>query len=131
MLGLTCRALQALARETPESFRRVARALEDRTLALQIDDERFWIRARGDSLELGPDAPDAWSARFRADRSAILDVIDGELSLEDALRASHLEAFGAVSDLLPALSALACFVEGAVRSATQEDLLEGLREAAA
>jgi hypothetical protein len=117
-------SLDVLEREKPATFARLCNMLNGKELELVVDDTPVVLRfTPAVRVEPQPRAP---HIRLLADRSAILDVIDG-LSLEDAIVAERITLAGSLDDLVSFHDALSAYLHGAVRAPSFPGLLYAYR----
>jgi hypothetical protein len=133
--GLLDESLEVLQREQPASYARLCEALA--TLRIEIGVDGEWMIAGFESGSHRVAAQSAAaqtapaSARFRASRGAVLDVLDGRISLAEAVLAGRLEAYAPLARLLELHDALVLYVNAAVRCPSFPALLDRFRAGAA
>ena len=120
------RSLTILAREAPDSYRRLCTTLAGRRLRVSGDDEEFGLdfhdrsvvttAARGDEAIVAG-----------IDRRTIVAMVDGHLTIEEALRLDRLSVRAAVTDALMAFDGIEIYLRGAVRCPSFPGLLDQLR----
>lgn len=127
------RAFSILDVELPEMHRRLATTLAGVVVGLEIDGEQMTVSFRGAS---GADPPvvlvrsgfDAsLDARIATDAGTILRVVDGELTLIEAVDQGAVRARAELGVLQELLAGLGVFVHGGVRCPTFPALLESFR----
>lgn len=122
-------SLQILRREHTGAFAAMIHALGRGRLYLKVDDEAVLLR-------FGRGTPQVWSARPRdrrppavlTSRRAILRLVDGGLTILDAVRHGDLEVLASPDDLLRLERSLSFYLRGAVRCPSFPELLQQFRE---
>lgn len=120
-------AMVALQREHPQAWEGVCAALRSRLVTLRVDAEIVPLRFTAQQVAFTPFAPDA-HVELSTDRPTIHALVDGELSLESAVRHNRLRLSGAPADLIRFHEGLLCWLHGAVRSPSFPALLAGFRQ---
>jgi ubiquinone biosynthesis protein UbiJ len=128
--GLLRRSLGHLASEVPDSYRHLLTELGTLVVALDIDGEIFSV-CGGQRVEVSPGAAGTADATVTTSRSAILDVLDAEVALHDAVEAGQVEVRGSLDDVVRAHDTLMAFAHAAVRAPSVPGLLAELRAGAA
>ena len=132
--GLLDESLSVLRREQPALYARLCEALAGIHIDVRID--RDWMIVRFETGTHRVEAttataePSAADARFRASRGAVLDVLDGRISLAEAVLKGRLEAYAPLPRLLELHDALLLYINGAVRSPSFPALLDRFRAGA-
>lgn len=121
-------AMTALQREHRGAFEQVCAALGGRRVTLRVDAEIVPLAFRRDAVAFLPFAPEA-DVELQTDRSTIHALVDGALSLEQAVRQNRLRLQGAPADVVRFHAGLMAWLHGAVRSPSFPQLLRGFREA--
>ncbi len=124
--SLLQRSIEQLADEVPSSYRVVLDKLGPLVVELDIDGELFALSG-GRRLEISQGPAARAGARIATTRSAILDVLDARVGLEDAVEAGTVNVRGSLDDILRAHDTLLAYVHAAVRAPTQPGLLAALR----
>src|SRR4051794_27665112 len=117
-------SLACLAAEEPQAHRALAEAVGPLRVRLDTTDavrtlaygSGGWRFADG---EAGP--------TIRFDHHVILDLVDGELALDDAIEAERLQISGPVDALERLHAALLIYIEGMLRAPGAVSLLERYR----
>ena len=125
--SLLRRSLEHLAAEVPESYGHLLAELGPLVIEIEVDGEVFSIR-RGTQLEVtdgGDDAGGAWVATSRA---AIVDLLDAEISLSEAVEADRVMVRGSLEEVVRAHDALLAYAHAGVRAPSIPGLLTALRE---
>jgi len=121
-------AFVILQRDQPAAFYRMARELDDLTVHLQIDGERFTAGFAADRPHIVDPAPDERGvAEVSTSRRTVLDLCDGRIRLLDAIMARKLAVRANEERLLRMRRAVTAFSEGAVRARRMRELLERFR----
>ena len=133
--GLLDESLLVLQREQPASYARLCEALADLRIEIRVDAEWMSVgfepgghRVAGESA--AAEALDA-AARFNTSRDAVLDVLDGRITLAEAVLTGRLEAYAPLARLLELHDALRLYVNAAVRCQSFPGLLDRFRAGAA
>jgi hypothetical protein len=123
------RGLAALRDELPWAFAQMARALGDRDVLLEVDDERVAVRAAAFDVAVLPAEPVGFAPRvtLRTDAATVLRLADAERTVVDATIAGELVLRGDVDDLVAFHDGLVAFLHGAVRSPSFPHLLDHFR----
>ena len=108
------RSMDLLEREKPALHARLEAMLVQKELELVIDEVPLSLRFAPTMTVL--DDPTAPDIRLRSNTAVILAVMDGELSLEDAVLNDHIVLVGALRDLVLFHEALLLYLHGAVRA---------------
>jgi hypothetical protein len=122
-------ALALLQSDAPAAYFRILTELDGLAIALRVDDEPFAVRgtSRGLQLEHGTPAGAAPPIELQTSRRTIVALIDGELSLLDAVLARELALRAEVRVLDRIARAGRAFAEGALRSRRMRALLDEFR----
>jgi hypothetical protein len=126
--SLLQRSLDALERERPDVAARLAATLAPLDVSIEVDDEALGVRAVAARVEVTP-APSRAHVHVVTDRRTILALVDGDLSLVDAVIRDQLSLRGAVADLARFHDALWVYLQGAVRAPSFPQLLRAYRGA--
>jgi len=133
--GLLDESLSVLRREQPASYARLCEALASLRIEIHVDGERMVAEFEpGGHQVAGASAAvptAAAAARFRASRGAVLDVLDGRISLAEAVLTGRLEAYAPLPRLLELHDALLLYVNAAVRCPSFPALLDRFRACSA
>jgi len=131
--GLLDESLAVLQREQPAIYARLCEALVGLRLDIRVDRESMSVgfepaghRVTAEVIAMEGPA----GARFRASRGAVLDVLDGRISLAEAVLSGRLEAYAPLPRLLELHDALLLYVNGAVRCPSFPALLDRFRAGA-
>jgi hypothetical protein len=127
------RALAIVQEDAPAAYFRVLAELDGLMIALQVDGEAFAVRgvAAGLHLRAAAAAAGPEAAELRTSRRTIVALIDGELSLLDAVLAGDLALRADAHALDRIARAGRAFAEGALRSRRMRALLDEFRAPAA
>lgn len=120
------RSLTILAREAPDSYRRLCTMLAGRRLRVTGDNEEFGLdfhdRSVATTAARGDEAIVAG-----IDRRTIVAMIDGHLTIDEALRLDRFGVRAAVTDALTAFDGIEIYLRGAVRCPSFPGLLDDFR----
>ena len=125
--SLLRRSLDHLATEVPESYHHLLRVLGPLLVEIEVDGEFFWMRG-GRRLDVTDSGNGAAGARIATSRAAILDLLDDEMALGEAVEAGHVVVRGSLDDVVRAHDTLMAYAHAAVRAPSVPGLLEALRE---
>ena len=120
------RSFEVLAYEAPDASSRLGHALAGLDLCVIDGDRRFAVRHDGSRLlsdAISGDEPVITSI----DRATILALVDGVLSLEDAVRQDRLLVRASPPHCARVFDALSSYVRGAVRCPSFPALLADFR----
>jgi hypothetical protein len=115
-------ALDAIRVECPAAYVRLCGLLVGSGLQLRVDGRARSFTVEGGRHRIG-DSPSA-GTEIRTDRSAVEALLEGRLSLVDAVLGERLSLRGAPLDIAIMHDALVVFLEGAVRSPSLPGLLD-------
>lgn len=121
------RSLTALARDVPMLHRRLAAQMTGRPVRLAVDGPEIEVVSDGEALQLLPAEGPPPAVRLCTDAAAILRMVDGERSLEDAVLGDEVELFGAAADLAAFHADLTLYLHAAVRCPALGGLLREFR----
>jgi len=122
------RAMGLIAREKAAVYRRVCQHLAEARIRLVVDGDVVAPRFDARGFALGEPCEDPEIA-LESDRATILAVLDGELTLDEAVWGERIALRGALDDLALFLEALVLVVGGAVRCPSFPELLVDYRGA--
>jgi hypothetical protein len=122
------RSLAVLRSEAPAHHAELAVLLGARGLCCEVDGRSVALCFDGARHALRP--PDRREAvSLCTDRRTILDLVDGELTLLDALLEERLWLAGSADAVTRFDEALTCYLDGAIRCPSLPPLLEEFRRA--
>lgn len=124
------RSVAHLAAEVPESHRHLVAELGPLEVEVTTDADTFTVRADGSRVVVADGPAGAPGARIDTTRAVILDVIDAEVGLAEAVESGGLTVRGSVDDVLRAHDALLAYAHAAVRAPSAPGLLAALRAGA-
>ena len=124
--SLLRRSVEHLADEVPDSYRLVLDSLGPLVVELDIDGELFSLRG-GRRLEVSDGAAGVAGARVTTSRAAILDLLDANVGLGEAVQAGTVGVRGSLDDILRAYDTLLAYLHATVRAPSQPGLLVALR----
>lgn len=119
-------SLRILAREVPEAYREMCRALVGREVGLQVDDSTVAVLYESERAVLLHE-PRRPTVDVRTSRDAILALIDARTSFIDAALEEALDLRGTPGDLLAFLDGLTAYLHGSVRAPSFPALLRRYR----
>lgn len=120
-------ALDVLRADAAASYYRVLLELEGLALDVQVGDERFDCHCADAQLAFGAARGDTADITVRTDRPTILALIDGHVSMMNAVLARQLAVQGDALTLARLSRAVVAFSEGALRSRGMRALLQRYR----
>ena len=119
-------SFEALRCEAHDSYVRCCGSLQERRIRIHDDQATFALHFASDHMcSTLADEHEPVVIRTRA--SALLDLVDGVVSLEDALRADRIEVFASVADASRLFDALQIYVRGGIRCPSLPRLLSAFR----
>lgn len=118
-------SLAQIGRDVPSVYAHIVRALGGRVIAIEVGGETVSVRETKGRLEVGGRG----EAEVRAitSRGAIVALVDGRVTLEEAVLRGAVDLFGDVADLLAGLDALVGYVNGAARCPELLGLMDEFR----
>ena len=126
--ALLRRSLGALERERPDIAERLAATLAPLTVTITVGDEQLGVRSDATCVVVGEPAP-APQVRVSTGRPTILALVDGDVSLVDAVLADDVHLVGDVADLARFHDVLWLYLQGALRAPSFPALLHAFRDA--
>jgi hypothetical protein len=124
--SLLRRSLDCVASDVPAGYARLLRELSALVIEVEVDGELFALHG-GPRLEVVEGGASAAGARVALSRAAILDVLDAEVALAEAVESGRIRVHGSLDDVLRAHDALIAYAHAAVRAPTNAGLLAELR----
>lgn len=126
-------SLDQIERGAPEVYALVARRLGARVVHIVVGGEALGVRVEGARLllDLATEGDRAAAIEARTERADIVALVDGEVTLEEAVTTGRVELWGSVEDLLAGLDALGGYLNGAARCPELGGLMEAFRRDAA
>jgi hypothetical protein len=120
------RSLALLASEAPGSYERLCHTLVGRRVCVDGDGQRFALRfeERGVDTLAASGTEDIFAG---IDRSTILALVDGAMTLDEALRDDRLVIRAEVAHAATAFDGLSIYLRGAIRSVSFPMLLAEFR----
>ncbi len=118
-------SLAILRGEQPAAYLAMSGALGDSTLDLEVGGERVGLLGAASEVRLGPSGHGG--ALVRSDRHTVLALIDGEVTLMEAIETDRIFLRGPLDELLRFHDALLWYLQGAVRARSMPPLLERYR----
>ena len=116
----------ALQRELPEAHLRIREHLAELSLRVRVDDERFGLAFSAAQVQVTAQHGVA-VARVRTRRAAIAALLDGNISLADAVLEDRLQVLAPLEVLARLQEGLRLYVHGAVRCVSFPELLRRFR----
>jgi hypothetical protein len=114
--------LGALEREAPTFHTKLCGTLNGLCLCIRSDGQPFALRfSAGSVASVQPDGSE--QVHLSVDRPTIKALVDGELTLEDALRRGRLELFGTPTNVAHVFDGLLVYVNGGIRCPSFRHLL--------
>jgi hypothetical protein len=121
------RSLDHLASEAAPSYGRLVTELGPLAVQVDVDGEMFCVRRGGWRLAVTEDAaPDA-GVRISTSRRTVVDVLNGVLTLSEAVETGRVDVHGSLDDVLRAHDALLAYAHAAVRAPSVPGLVDELR----
>jgi hypothetical protein len=108
------RSLDALEAEHPKGFAYMADCLGQREVWLEVDGDRVVLESDGESLFRRPRGTHP-SAYARASQRALVAILSGEISLDEAVLEERILLQGRLDDLVAFYAALQAYFNVAVR----------------
>lgn len=127
--SLLRRSVDHLADEVPDSYRLLLDRLGALIVELDVDGELFSMRG-GHRLEVSDGPAREPGARVGTSRTAIGDLLDARIGLDEAVEAGAVRVAGSLENVLRAHDTLLAYVHAAVRAPSQPALLAALRTGA-
>jgi hypothetical protein len=127
--SLLRRSVDHLADEAPDSYRLLLDRLGALIVELDVDGELFSMRG-GHRLEVSDGPAREPGARVGTSRTAIGDLLDARIGLDEAVEAGAVRVAGSLENVLRAHDTLLAYVHAAVRAPSQPALLAALRTGA-
>jgi hypothetical protein len=121
------RSLAILAREMPRSHARLCAAMRGRCVAFTVDGPPVLLSFAEGGSAVGPVAGAAPEIESALSKQTIFDLLDAEISLEEAVLSDRFLLRAPVRDLEVFFQALQLYLRGAVRCPSLPDLLEEYR----
>lgn len=119
-------SLGVLRRETPEAARRLAVALGGRVVRFDVEPASFVLRMTEEGHRLEPAGGDC-AVSLGLDREIVIDLVEGRLSLPQAVLRERLRPCGRPAELGRFFEALVAYLEGAVRAPSMPRLYQAFR----
>lgn len=124
--SLLRRSVDHLADEVPDSYRLLLDRLGPLVVELDVDGEVFSMRG-GHRLEVSDGPAREPGARVGTSRTAIKELLDAHIGLDEAVAAGAVRVAGSLENILRAHDTLLAYVHAAVRAPSQPALLAALR----
>jgi hypothetical protein len=124
--SLLRRSVQHLEDEVPNSYQLTVAALGSLVVALDVDGERFSLTG-GRQLLVDDGEPTSAGVWITTSRATVLDVLDANVGLQDAVEAGTVGVRGSLDDVLRVHDTLRAYVHAAARAPAQAGLLDALR----
>jgi hypothetical protein len=121
-------SLEALRREVPAAYRAMCQALDARELCLRVDGAPIVLAFSGESHRFLA-RPGRAPIEIRTAEETLHQLIDGELSLLEAVLSERVVVLASIDDLLRCEEGLSSYLRGAVRSPSFPRILERRRAA--
>lgn len=120
-------ALHALGRDVPQAYAAIQDAAPGLRLSVTTPKTAGTIAVQHPTIEVFGPAPDS-DVTAQVNEQVIIDLIDGNLTLSDALSEDLLVLTGSQGDLETLVAGLQFFLRGAVRSTAIQALLDAFRD---
>lgn len=120
-------SMTLLAAEKPQVYGRLCTLLRDREARVTMDGERLGIAFPAGEFRLLGDVERPF-IELSSSRTTVVDVVDGRLTLEEAVWGEQLELRGHLDDLVRFHDALVLYLQGAVRCPSFPWLLDCYRD---
>jgi N-methylhydantoinase B/oxoprolinase/acetone carboxylase alpha subunit len=120
-------SFEILLREVPEAHRRMCTTLKGAAVSIHVDDDHVVALFDAATATVGNDTSRV-TTDVATSRQAIIDVVEGRLSLYDAVLADVVRARAPLDALVQLYDGLVMYVHGAVRSPSFPKLLERFRK---
>lgn len=121
-------SLGALRDEAPASFAHLEAALRDRPVFFDVDDAPFRLIFETGEFRLAEASRrEHGEVEVALSKPTVLALLEGRLSLEDAVRTDRLRLYGEPARLVVFFDALLVYLRGAVRCPSFPDLLADYR----
>ncbi|PND57981.1 SCP-2 sterol transfer family protein [Mycobacterium sp. ENV421] len=124
------RSIEHLEEDVPASYRFMVAELGPMVVELGVGDDVFSVRAQGHRLQVSDGSAQAANVRIRTSRTTILDLIDANAGLDEAVEGGAVSVHGCLDDIQRAHDTLLAYIHGAVRAASVPALLSELRAGA-
>jgi hypothetical protein len=121
-------SLDALEHEASQSYLRLCETLGRRRVCIAGDGERFVLRFDARTV-ISAQADGTEEVFVGISRSTILELVDGRLRLEDALRRDLLDVRASIADAATVFDGLLTYLRGAIRCPSMPRLLSQFRRA--
>jgi hypothetical protein len=123
--GLVRESFSALIGELPEYYQAMCAPMAGKAVEMNIEGERFCICFEQQSARFIEAIP---QLVVRTDRQTILDTLDGQTNVYNALLEDRLSVKGTLDDLVELQTGLIAYLNGALRSSAFPELLSRLRD---
>ncbi|MEZ0357518.1 SCP2 sterol-binding domain-containing protein [Mycobacterium sp. SA01] len=124
------RSIEHLEEDVPASYQMLVSELGPLVVELDVADDMFTVHAASDRLHVSDGPAQKARVRIRTSRTAILDLIDAKVGLDEAVEAGAVSVHGCLDDIQRAHDTLLAYIHGAVRAASVPALLSELRAGA-
>ncbi|MDI1476488.1 hypothetical protein [Polyangium sp. y55x31] len=120
----------ALRRDLPWIFERLCERLAHREIRIEVDGEALGLRCEPHDIHF-VEAPPSPDVLLRTDRRTILDLVDAQRTLLEALLEERLVVLARVEDVIALHDAVQTYLHGAVRDRAFPALLRRFRQSTA
>ncbi|HTF47520.1 MAG TPA: SCP2 sterol-binding domain-containing protein [Pseudonocardia sp.] len=127
VVGVLRCSLEHLASEVPESYRHLVAELDRLVVEVVVDGEVFTLRTGRGRVEVVDGRAAAAGASIATTRATVLDVLDAEVALAEAVESGRLDVRGSLDDVLRAHDTLTAYVHAAIRASSVPGLIDALR----
>jgi hypothetical protein len=121
------RSLALLADEQPRSHARLCTHMAGRAVRFEVDGRAVLVRFARGGARIERDGADPEATIARLDRTTILDLVDGVVSLPDAILADRFHLRAELDDVARFHEALLAYLRGALRCPGFPALMDAYR----
>ena len=123
--------IATLGRADPAALARMREVVRGRRARIRLDDEEVEIRfAAGALVVERPSRPSAVDGTGSTDRATVLDLMDGNLEVADAISSGRLDVVADVDAVAAMFAAIEILIDASSRSPELQALAREFREAA-
>jgi len=122
------RSLELLADEQPAQHRRLCERMAGEAVHFEVDGRRLVMRFEAGGVALDARLPVDGATLARLDRSTVLDLVDGVVSLPDAILSDRFHLRADLEGVVRFHDALLLYLRGALRCPGFPALLSAYRQ---